>query len=132
MKLQRRQYKLRFFGSCCCYSHWTIVAYMDMEKSEVFLATNWRGCLIDPHTSSNLLNYYITLADLWVGRFAVMSSNVEQARCSLLARLRFLVAILERGFEPKYKQLWKIVIKFLESLDFKVSQRLGLWVFLTN
>jgi len=55
---------------------------MDMEISEVFFwPQTERGevrALVKfittvswtPHTSSNLLNYYITLADLSVGRFA--------------------------------------------------------------
>ena len=29
------------------------------------------------------------------------------------------------------RQFWKLVIKYLDSRDFKVSQRLGLWFYLT-
>ena len=63
-------------------------------------------CLMDPHTSSNLLNYYITMADLSAGRFACyviqqsLYFNTIGRNVGSKQNVDCKIAILGRGFEP--------------------------------
>ena len=66
-------YALRVQSSCCCCccSHVSIVAYGHGEFEVLLTPTEWvkvhapqkfLQLSVDPHTSWNLLNYYLTLA----------------------------------------------------------------------
>ena len=59
------------------------------------------------------------------------SSNIIQ-RSAFLSMQRGQILYLIFDLRLRSRQLWNLVIKFLDCLEFKVLQRLGFWLYYMN